>query len=365
VRANRSSASPTMAEIAVAAGVSQSTVSRVLSPASRGSRISAATRDRVTTVAREYGYRPNPLARGLRGAATMLLGVVVGDITDPFSPGLVEALSAAALSRGYNVVLGHARGSAREAVALRSVLETRHCDAIIILGDLREQPRILAELAETGVPSVNLGRGPDSGGVSIDVDNRAGVRAIMEHLAGLGHSRVAYVGARAYGDFPARRAAYLDFMEERGLAVPRRYDQRIDNSPEAGAEALRSLLDIRPRPTAVVVATDLMAVGVLFAAHEAGLAVPDDMSVTGFDDLPIAGFTVPPLTTLRMPSTEMATAAVDAAIALIKQPEAGQEPLVRLVAPTLVIRASTGLARSDGDGPVAGRSSRRRASTDA
>ena len=230
MRSRRLSAAPTMAQIAVAAGVSQSTVSRVLSPAGRGSRISASTRDRVMTVAREYGYRPNPLARGLRGAATMLLGVVVGDITDPFSPGLIEALSAAARARGYNLVLGHARGSAREAVALRSVLETRHCDAIVILGDLREHPRILAELAETGVPSVNLGRGPDSGGVSIDVDNRAGIRAIMDHLADLGHARIAYVGARPYGDFPARRAAYLEYMEERGLPVPRRYDQRIDNS---------------------------------------------------------------------------------------------------------------------------------------
>ncbi len=358
MRSRRLSAAPTMAQIAVAAGVSQSTVSRVLSPAGRGSRISASTRDRVMTVAREYGYRPNPLARGLRGAATMLLGVVVGDITDPFSPGLIEALSAAARARGYNLVLGHARGSAREAVALRSVLETRHCDAIVILGDLREHPRILAELAETGVPSVNLGRGPDSGGVSIDVDNRAGIRAIMDHLVDLGHARIAYVGARPYGDFPARRTAYLEYMEERGLPVPRRYDQRIDNSPAAGAGALRTLLAIRPPPTAVVVATDLMAVGVLFAAHEAGTAVPHDMSVTGFDDLPIAGYTVPPLTTLRMPSEEMATAAVDAAIALIKAPEPHEEPDVRLVVPTLVVRASTGPARSIGVGPDAARSAR-------
>jgi LacI family transcriptional regulator len=108
-------------------------------------------------------------------------------------------------------------------------------------------------------------------------------------------------------------------------------------------------LAIRPRPTAVVVATDLMAVGVLFAAHQAGLLVPEDMSVTGFDDLPIAGFTVPPLTTLRMPAEEMATAAVDAAISLIRQPESRQVPDVLLVAPTLVVRASTGRARPDGD----------------
>jgi len=352
-RANRTAAAPTMEQIAVAAGVSQSTVSRVLSPGSPNARISAATRDRVMTVAREYRYQPNPLARGLRGASTMLLGVVVGDITDPFSPGFIEALSAAALSRGYNVVLGHARGSAREAVALRSVLETRHCDAIIILGDLREHPRISSELAETGVPIVNLGRGPDSGGISIDVDNRAGIRLIMDHLVGLGHERIAYVGARAYGDFPARRAAYLEYMQLHDLPVPRKYEQRTTNSAAAGAEALRSLCALRPRPTAVMLATDLMAVGALYAAHQAGVTVPRELSVTGFDDLPIAGFTVPPLTTVAMPSVEMASAAVDAAITLVTQQGPLPQRDVRLFQPELVTRDSS-------DVPASGRGATRR-----
>ncbi len=313
------SAAPTMEQIAVAAGVSPRAPCRVSSAqVSPNARISAATRDRVMTVAREYGYRPNPLARGLRGAATMLLGVVVGDITDPFSPGFIEALSAAALARGYNVVLGHARGSAREAVALRSVLETRHCDAIIILGDLREHPRVLAELAETGVPIVNLGRGPDSRRQSsIDVDNRAGIRLAHGSPGGLGHERIAYVGARPYGDFPARRAAYLEYMAasrpDRSAQVRAAHDQqRRPRAPKrfgrygaGGRDPRRSML-----------ATDLMAVGALYAAIEAGIdGASQSVSVTGFDDLPIAGFTVPPLDDgLRMPSMEMAAAAVDAAV---------------------------------------------------
>ena len=119
----------TMRDIAEAAGVSQSTVSRVLNDVPTRVPIAAETRERVTLAARKLGYRPNPLARGLRGAPTMLLGAVVRDITDPFFAGAIEALSVTANSHGYNLVLGHARGRADEAIALTGVLETRHCDA--------------------------------------------------------------------------------------------------------------------------------------------------------------------------------------------------------------------------------------------
>src|SRR5215211_6466048 len=122
----RPAAVPTMRDIAKAASVSQSTVSRVLNDVPTRVPITAETRERVTAAARKLGYRPNPLARGLRGAPTMLLGAVVRDITDPFFAGAVEALSVAAMSHGYNLVLGHARGRADEAIALTAVLETRH-----------------------------------------------------------------------------------------------------------------------------------------------------------------------------------------------------------------------------------------------
>ena len=108
----------------------------------------------MSATARRLGYRPNPLARGLRGAPTMLLGAVVRDITDPFFAGAIEALSIAAMSHGYNLVLGHAHGRADEALALTAVLETRHCDAIVLLGDLQDQPRLIADLADSLVPVV-------------------------------------------------------------------------------------------------------------------------------------------------------------------------------------------------------------------
>ena len=156
---NRPRSVPTMRDIAEAAGVSQSTVSRVLNDVPTRVPIAAETRERVTLAARKLGYRPNPLARGLRGAPTMLLGAVVRDITDPFFAGAVEALSVAAMSHGYNLVLGHAAAGPTTRLALTAVLETRHCDAIVLLGDLQDQPRLFADLADLLVPVVGLWQG--------------------------------------------------------------------------------------------------------------------------------------------------------------------------------------------------------------
>ena len=141
-----------MGDIAREAGVSQSTVSRVVNATASPILISDQTRERVLAAARRLGYRPNPLARGLRGASTMLLGVIVRDIVDPFFSGAVEAVTTSAAAHGYNVVLGHAHGRADEAILLRSVLETRHVDAILVLGDMGDQPRIIDDLRGNHVP---------------------------------------------------------------------------------------------------------------------------------------------------------------------------------------------------------------------
>jgi DNA-binding LacI/PurR family transcriptional regulator len=338
----------TMQDIARALGVSQSTVSRVLSGAPPSVRVAEATRDRIIAVANAMGFRPNPLARGLRGARTMLLGVIVGDITDPFYPAVIEAVSDAARARGYNVVLGHARGRGSEAVALKAVLETRHCDAIVLLGDITDQPKMLAELGEARVPTVSLSRGfrHDPTTPSVDGDSRQGIRAALEHLWSLGHQRIAYVGPRQYGNFPARHAAYVEFIREHGLRVRRGYDLHAQNSAQAGATAFEVLMAMPEPPTAVVAATDFLAIGALNAAYRAGLRVPDDVSVTGFDDLAISSFTVPPLTTVRMPTAQMATAAVAAAIALVGQsPTDGETPTALLLMPELVIRESCAAPR--------------------
>jgi len=332
---------PTMRDIAALARVSQSTVSRVLNDAPTRVPIAADTRERVIDAARQLGYRPNPLARGLRGAPTMLLGAVVRDITDPFFAAPIEALSVEAMSRGYNVVLGNARGQADEALALTAVLETRHCDAIVLLGDVQDQPRLLADLRNSHVPVIALWQGSSPLDVAtVDVDNRAGVLAGLEHLASLGHSRIAFVSGRLLGDIRERQAAFVEFMTDRFGGVRDDYLLHVTNTPGGGEEALRALMALDTPPTAVMASTDTLAVGILHAAHSLGRTVPDQLSVVGFDDILLASHTIPSLTTLRMPTAEIVAEGVRLAIDYAGQGPPGEAP-IRVIPPKLIVRQST------------------------
>jgi len=333
---------PRMRDIAAMAGVSQSTVSRVLNDAPTRVPIAPETRERVVLAARELGYRPNPLARGLRGASTMLLGAVVRDITDPFFAGAVEALSVEAMAHGYNVVLGHAHGRADEALALTMVLETRHCDAIVLLGDMQNQPRLLADLKDSVVPVVALWQGTSPLDVpTVDVDNRAGIRAGLDHLFGLGHQRIAFVSGRPLGDVRERRAAFEEAMRERFGGLCDDYVQAAPNTPAGGEEAFRALFALDEPPTAIMTSTDTLAVGVLHAAYLTGRTVPRDLSVVGFDDILLASHTVPALTTLRMPLAEIVRAGVDIAVDLAKNGRRDGEARVEIIEPSLIVRQST------------------------
>lgn len=338
---------PTMQDIADAAGVSQSTVSRVLTGAPNAIPINPATRERILETARQMHYRPNPLARGLRGARTMLLGVIVREITDPFFAGAIDAISTEANGRGYNVVLGHAHSRTDEAIALRAVLETRHCDAIMLVGDTSDQPRLIDDLRDTNVPIVGLWQGtaPMRGISIVGVDNKSGIRDLMDHLLGLGHRRIAFVGGvfpegRLIGDIGERRAAFLERAAADGLETPEGYVRDARNTLSGGAGALRELFALPEPPTAVIASTDLLAIGALHAACHLGIDVPGGVSVVGFDDLPMAEYTTPALTTVRMPIAEMAAAGVKAAI----DEEQDREAKLQILRPTIVIRESSGPA---------------------
>ena len=273
---------------------------------------------------------------------TMLLGAVVRDITDPFFAGAVEALSVEAMAHGYNVVLGHAHGRADEAIALTMVLETRHCDAIILLGDMQNQPRLLDDLKDSIVPVVALWQGTSPLDVpTVDVDNRLGIRAGLDHLAGLGHERIAFVSGRPLGDVRERRAAFEEYMRQRFGGLDDRYVREVANTPAGGEEALRALLALDRPPTAVVTSTDTLAVGVLHAAYMTGRTVPADLSVVGFDDILLASHTVPALTTLRMPLTEIVRAGVAMAVDLAKNGRSPGVQTVEIIAPSLIVRQST------------------------
>jgi DNA-binding LacI/PurR family transcriptional regulator len=335
-----------MRDIADAAGVSQSTVSRVLTGAPNAIPINPATRERIIEVARRMRYRPNPLARGLRGARTMLLGVIVREITDPFFAGAVDAISTEANLRGYNVVLVHAHGRTDEAIALRAVLETRHCDAILLLGDTSDQPRLLEELRNSPFPVVGLWQGTAAmPGISIiAVDNRSGIDGLMDHLLGLGHRKIAFIGGafvegRLIGDIGERRVAFLERAAAEGLEFPPGFVRDAQNTLAGGAGALEALMKLPEPPTAVVASTDVLAIGALHAACRMGLDVPGDVSIVGFDDLPMAEYTTPSLTTVCMPIAEMAAAGVKAAVEEDGQRDAVTFPVLT---PRVVIRDSSG-----------------------
>jgi DNA-binding LacI/PurR family transcriptional regulator len=329
----------TMKDVARDARVSQSTVSRVLSGAPPAVPISPATRERVLATAARLRYRPNPFARGLKGAPTMLIGAIVRDVTDPFFATAIDALSSQAREHDYSVVLGHARGSADEALVLAGVLEARQCDAIVLLGDISDEAHLLADLATAGVPVVELWRGSGRAGYpTIAVDNAGAMTAALDHLAALGHTRVAFVGDPAKADVAQRRDAYLAWAGDRADVVA------TANTPREGALALDRLLERESPPTAVAAATDLLAFGVLHRAAARGLRVPEDLSLTGFDDIPLSAFAVPGLTTVRMPVAEMAAAAVKRAVS---SPEASADDAGPETFPAqLVVRHSTsGVAR--------------------
>jgi DNA-binding LacI/PurR family transcriptional regulator len=336
-----------MKEIAEAVGVSQSTVSRVLNGSPGNVPIAQDTRERIQLAVKELGYRPDPLARGLRGVGTALLGLIVREVADPFFASAIEVIAGEARRHGYNLVLGHAQSSGDEALALSSILETRHCDGIILLGDLKDTPKVWDDISDAAIPLVALCQGPRTPGLpTINTDNARGVTLSLEYLHKLGHSRIAFVDAGWLGDVGERRTAYLDWMSQHGKPMPDGYQQPGDNNPESGAEAFKRLMALPEPPSAVLCATDQVALGVLSAAGELSVVVPTDVSVIGFDDIPLARFTVPSLTTVRQPLQDMARLALEQLLTLVKREEAPPMVYRQICQPTLVKRGSCGVPKS-------------------
>jgi DNA-binding LacI/PurR family transcriptional regulator len=219
------------------------------------------------------------------------------------------------------------------------VLEARRCDAIVLLGDLGDEPRLVDDLRRAGIPVVALWHGSDAAPfASVSVDNRAGIRAALDHLHSLGHRRVAFCGNEMLLDVHERRAAFEERAGELGLPATPELVRHTENTFAGGEAALAELLALTEPPTAVIGATDVIAIGVIHAAYERGVRVPDDLSVVGFDDVPLAAAIVPGLTTVQMPVAAMIGAAVERVV------DGGAEQSVPSpFAPSLVVRGSSGL----------------------
>ena len=246
----------------------------------------------------------------------MLLGVIVRDITDPFFAGAIEAASLEANRRGYNVVLGHAHQSADEAVALWGILEARHCDAILFLGDLRDRPELIEDLKDTSIPVVALWHGSRESGIpTVSVDNRAGMAAVVDHLVALGHRRIAFAGPKRLGDITEREAAYLAVARAPRTARTARSTSRM--SPTTSPAASRRSTAHGPAPSRRRPSWPPRTCSPSACCMPRSVAAcecPRDVSVSGFDDIPVAAVSVPALTTVRMPTEAMIVAAIDLVI---------------------------------------------------
>lgn len=333
---------PTSADVAALAGVSRTTVSFVLN--GRDVRISPDTRERVLEAARRLGYHPHASARQLAGGASRTIGLVlrrspehVGG--DPFLAETLRGLAAAARSRGFRVIVETLDpGNGPYADLLRSGTT----DGLVLSGP-RTDDQQLAGLARDGFPVVLQGSLPGIELPSVDVDNRAGAQRAVEHLLDLGHRRIGCItnAPLAYTAARERLEGYKDAL--RGAGIARDPDLIAEGEFDAasGHRAMRTLLR-RADPQAVFVASDVVAFGAIGALRKAHKRVPDDVSVVGFDDIPLAAFFDPPLTTVRLPAYELGHAV---GVALLGRIANEPVPTRTLLGTELIVRASTRAAQ--------------------
>ncbi len=330
-------------DIAKAAGVSHSTVSRALSDSPL---VSDETKARVQNLAQEMGYSPNTLARSLVTRQTYTVGVVVTTIADPFIAEVVQGIEATAHDHGYTVVLCTSGAEPEREIAAVEMLRSKRVDGVIVTSS-RVGALYLEHLERIGVPIVLINNHNEQSGrytFTVTVDNRHGGCLATDHLIQLGHQRIAYVTA------PADHSSDLDRMTGYRQAL---VDSGIEPNPElivpgngradGGARALGALMALDVLPGAVFCYNDMTAIGLINAARGVGLAVPSDIAVAGFDDIPFATYCFPPLTTIAQPKVEMGQLAMKMALSLmaIEEGENGEELSNIIVQGKLIVRAST------------------------
>jgi LacI family transcriptional regulator len=321
-------------DIARAAGVSQATVSRVLND---DPRVAEPTRLRVLEVITRLGYTPNAVARGLVTSQTNLVGVVVADIMNPFYPELLEAISAQLVQHGLRMVFSNAARQPEEVYA-RLLMEQR-VDGIIFTA-AHVKSNTVRTLASQRFPVVLVNRSVDGAKCDLVVgDNATGSKAAADHLLELGHKRIGVLlGYPESSTSRDRMAAFSKAIEDGGLEVDQSLVRVGQYDYEEAYRQTRQLLDIARRPTALFCLNDAMALAALNAARAAGVAVPDDLSIVGFDDIRMAAWEAFQLTTVRQPLTEMARASVDLLAERIASPD---KAVRKMVFPSLLIRRQT------------------------
>jgi DNA-binding LacI/PurR family transcriptional regulator len=322
-------------DIARKARVSHSTVSRALRDSPM---VNPATRELIQKIAAEQGYTVSAVARSLVTRRTNTIGVVVTSIADPFVGEVVNGIEECAIVRGYSVILAtcHAEPD-RELRAVRGLRE-RRVDGILVTAS-RVGALYLPLLAEMNVPIVLINnQHPGAFGFNVTIDNQHGAREATGHLASLGHRRIAYIGDRCgFQSDTDRCAGYRQALDAAGIPFDDALVAYGDGGAESGHQAMTELLQLPELPTAVFCYNDMEAFGALRAARARGLRVPADLSLVGFDDLYLASYIDPPLTTVRQPKHDMGRQAAETLLELL----AGGKPASIVKPCELVVREST------------------------
>jgi LacI family transcriptional regulator len=335
-------------DVARAAGLSQSTVSRAL----RGDpRVAASTRERVPAAAASLGYTPNAMGRMLVEGSTRTIGMVVTDISNPFYPNLIAPLHDELADLGYRMALFTERleGDGADGSSRLEGLVDRGIDGAVLTTSTLEGS-VPRELMRRGLPFVFLNRTVD--GIPADavtVDNALGASLVAAEVARLGHRRVATVfGPQNTTTGRDRERGFRAGLRAAGIALEDDAVRHGDYTVAAGQEAMRSLMDRSPRPSVVVCFNDLVAIGAMNTAAELGLRVPEDVSLTGWDDLPMASWEICQLTTVRQSMNEMARAAARLIVERVEG-RAGPDPRHVLFDPQLVVRKTLGPPARDAE----------------
>ena len=328
----------TLDDIARISGVSRSTVSRVINA---DPNVKEVTRKKVQEVIQNLNFQPNMAARGLAAGSTKVIGLVIpvgvsSIFSDPYFSLVIQGVSSACNQLGYSIMLWLAEPQ-YERKTISQITHNGLIDGVIVLAMLLDDP-LIDNLAESNQPFVTIGRHPTNEKISyVDAENRSGAYQGVSYTIRTGHHRVALIGGpRNTISGQDRYQGYLDALQEFGLPFVPELVTESDFSDAGGYQAMKRLLPMHP--DAVFAASDMMALAAIRAIQEAGLNVPDDIAVVGFDDIPPASTSKPALTTVRQPVVQTGKIVAEMLIEMIEHPNLAPQ---RVVLPTeLVIRAS-------------------------
>ena len=341
----------TLADVARLAGVVAMTASRALNHTGY---VSDDVRKRVLKAAAKLEYRPNILARQLKSQRLSAIGVLLPDIANPFSAELVNGVKRVFDPAGYSAFIAlSSRSVEQENASLRAFADHRVDGLIVATRGTKMGDEVLGKFAHQGIPTVTIGRPVKIAGVdSVTADHWRGAFDVVNHLISLGHTRIGFIGISPADRFSLRRyQGYAAALEHAGIAVIPDYTVGPPEAPafatqEDGFEGMTRLAKLKRPPTAVFARNDFAAIGALRAAHKLGMRVPEDVAIAGFDNIPLASFTTPPLTTVEQPIVEQGSAAAEFLLDRIEKRYTGSARKVCMPC-KLVVRESTDVDLTD------------------